>query len=281
MLKEHTFDTGTVSINYGEGPHSGTPLVLLHGGAGSWRSFLTTIPRLISSWHIYAPDLRGHGKSGRVPEAYRWTDFVQDMIVFLRHHFSEPVILWGSSFGGIIALGVAAQASDTVRALVLEDAWLGIKTRDEETQQFLLYRRDLVASTRTLNKMIAALKDELVAVPGKGEAVRRGALENDAAIRLEAEMLLQLDPEIYTFGCDGRLSEGYDMDEVLEQVTCPTLLLQADPTLGGLVDDKLAGQAMALLPRGTLVSIPDAGHAILQSQPDAAMQAINEFLDSL
>jgi hypothetical protein len=40
MLKEQTFDTGTVTINYAEGPPSGSPLVLLHSGGDRWQSFL-------------------------------------------------------------------------------------------------------------------------------------------------------------------------------------------------------------------------------------------------
>jgi pimeloyl-ACP methyl ester carboxylesterase len=281
MMEEHTFDTGTVVINYAEGPPSGLPLVLLHGGASSWRSFLTAMPSLVANWHVYAPDFRGHGRSGRVPGAYRWINYVQDTTAFLRHHFSEPVVLWGSSLGGTIAVGVAAQAPDTVRALVLVDAWLDLDTSKDETRQFLLYRRDLVASVRSPDEMIAALTNELVASPGHNESGRRGVLEDDAEIRQEAETLIQLDPEVYTFGWDGRLAEGYDMDAVLEQVSCPVLLLQADPVLGGLVDNELAAHAITLLPQGTLVRIPGARHAILQSQPEAAMRAINIFLESL
>jgi pimeloyl-ACP methyl ester carboxylesterase len=281
LLEEHTFDTGTVSINYAEGPPSGWPLVLLHGGAGSWRSFLTVIPELVPTWHVYAPDFRGHGRSGRVPGGYRWINYVQDTVAFLCHQVSEPVILWGSSFGGTIAVGVAAQAPETVRALVLEDAWLALQTSEEETRQFLRYRRDLVASVGSLDEMVVALKNELVTLPGHDEPVRRGTVEGDVGIRLEAETLIQLDPEVYTFGWDGRLAEGYDMDAVLERVVCPVLLLQADPVLGGLVDDGLAAHAMTLLAQGKLVSIPEARHSILQSQPKAAMRAVNEFLESL
>jgi pimeloyl-ACP methyl ester carboxylesterase len=47
------------------------------------------------------------------------------------------------------------------------------------------------------------------------------------------------------------------------------------------VDNDLAGQVMTRLSRGTLVSIPDARHAIFQSQPEATMQAIHKFLASL
>ncbi len=281
MMEEHTFDTGTVAINYAEGPPSGLPLVLLHGGGASWHSLLTVIPDFIHTWHIYALDFRGHGRSGRVPGAYRWVDYVQDTTAFLHHHFSEPVILWGQSFGATVAVGVAAQAPDTVRAIVLEDPWLDLQTSEDETQQFLLYRRNLIASVPSLDEMITALADESVTLPGHDEPVRRGEVEDDSEIQLGAEMLIQLDPEVYTFGWDGRLAEGYNMDAVLKQVACPTLLLQANPALGGLVDDELAGHAMALLPQGTLVSIPDARHDIYRSQPLAARQAAAQFLESL
>jgi len=280
-MEEHTFDSGTVAINYAEGPPNGSPLVLLHGGGASWHSLLTVIPDFIHTWHIYAPDFRGHGRSGRVPGAYRWVDYVQDTTAFLRHHFSEPAILWGQSFGAIVAAGVAGQAPDIVRAIVLEDPWLDLQPSNDETKQFLLHRRNLIASVHSLDEMTAALANEPVKLPGHDEPVRRGEVEDEAEIQRGAEMLIQLDPEVYTFGWDGRLAEGYTMDAVLEQVACPTLLLQANPALGGLVDDELAGHAMELLPNGTLVSIPEARHDIYRSQPFAARQATAQFLESL
>jgi len=281
MLEEQTFDTGTVSINYIKGPPTGPPLILLHGGAGSWRSFQDVIPRLVPNWQIYAPDFRGHGRSGRTPGDYRWNGFVQDIIAFLDHHFSEPVTLWGASFGGAIAVGVAAGAPETVRALVLEDPWLDLKVSDDDTRQFMRYRRNLVTSIRSLDEMIAALEDELVALPDHEQPVRRGEVEDEAEIRMEAEALLQLDPRVYTFGWDGRLGDSFNMDQILKRVTCPTLLLQADPALGGLVGDELADRAMMHLSQGSLVRITKAQHAILRSQPEAAMRAINQFLSSL
>jgi pimeloyl-ACP methyl ester carboxylesterase len=280
-MEEHKFNTGTVAINYAEGPPSGLPLVFLHGGGAGWQALLTVIHDFIHTWHIYAPDFRGHGRSGRVPGAYRWADYVQDTTAFLRHHFSEPVILWGQSLGGTVAVGVAAQAPEAVRALVLEDPWLGLQTGDDETRQFLLTRRNLIAAVHSLDEMITALADEPVTLPGRAEPVRRGEVEDEAEIQLGAEMLIHLDPEVYTFGWDGRLAEGYHMDAVLKQVACPTLVLQANPALGGLVDDELAGHALALLPQGRLVSLPEARHDLYRSQPTAARQAVVQFLESL
>jgi hypothetical protein len=37
MLTEKTFDTGSLKINFAEGPANGMPLVLLHGGTARWQ----------------------------------------------------------------------------------------------------------------------------------------------------------------------------------------------------------------------------------------------------
>lgn len=117
IINEQAFHTGVVTINYAEGPPSGPPLVLLHGGSARWQSFDTIIPDLAVRWHLYAPDLRGHGKSGRVQGHYRLQDYAEDIIAFLQQCLSEPVYLIGHSLGGMVALLVAAQCPDYVRQL--------------------------------------------------------------------------------------------------------------------------------------------------------------------
>ena len=84
MLTEKTFDTGELTLNYAEGPASGPAMVLLHG-LSLWRqSWDALIPELTSSWHVFAFDLRGHGKSGRVANEYHVVDYSRDIVAFLR-----------------------------------------------------------------------------------------------------------------------------------------------------------------------------------------------------
>ena len=70
MLTEKSFNTGESVMNFGEGEPTGKPLVLLHGATQSWQVWKWStqnqfLPALAKGWHVYAPDLRGHGKSGR------------------------------------------------------------------------------------------------------------------------------------------------------------------------------------------------------------------------
>lgn len=121
MLAEKTFDTGTVKIHYAEGPAHGRPLILIHGTTSRWQGFLPILPQLSFRYHTYALDLRGHGSSGRVPGAYRFVDYAEDIMHFLREQVREPAALLGHSLGGAIAAQVAADAPDLTYALILEE----------------------------------------------------------------------------------------------------------------------------------------------------------------
>src|SRR5436305_1794984 len=121
VLSEKTFDTGELTISYAEGLASGPPMVLLHGLTLDKESYQVLVPHLTSDWHLYACDLRGHGRFGRVVGRYLMADYISDTIAFLRGLVAEPAIIIGHSAGGLIALGVAAEAPELVRALVLLD----------------------------------------------------------------------------------------------------------------------------------------------------------------
>ncbi len=77
---EQIFDTGKVRLNYAKTADTGPPLVLLHGLGRRWQVFLSLIPSLAPRWHIYAPDLRGHGRSMHVTRGYRVSQYADDIV---------------------------------------------------------------------------------------------------------------------------------------------------------------------------------------------------------
>ena len=121
-MREKQFHRGGVEINFAEGPSSGPPLLTLHGGAGSWRSGSGLIQALSGQWHMYAPDFRGHGRSGHVPGRYHLRDYVADTAAFLHYVVAEPAVIYGHSLGGEVAIMVAAQHPELVRAVIDGDA---------------------------------------------------------------------------------------------------------------------------------------------------------------
>jgi len=103
--------------------HSGVgpPLVLIHGHLGNLASFDDVAPRLTTSYRVVAYDQRGHG----------WSDsgqttaetYVADLAAVVSALGLERPVLWGQSFGSIIA-AVAISAGIEVRALVNEDGFI-------------------------------------------------------------------------------------------------------------------------------------------------------------
>ena len=285
MLEEHTFDSGAVSINYAEGPPSGLPLVLLHGGAGSWRSFLTVIPRLVPNWHVYAPDFRGHGKSTWVPGTYRLQDYADDTIAFLQHCLKEPAYVFGHSLGGMVALMVAAQFSEGVRAVAVGDAplsrqvWQAHQRRDR-----LLTWRDLAGGQKPFAEIVEALKDAPIEVPGRvGSVPMREMTGEDAPMYpWLATCLQQNDPDMLTALLDRfeTTTAEYEMNSVLPSIQCPVLLLQADPTAGGMMTDREVELALPLLDRPRHIRLQGISHILHIERKEPIVQALKAFFQS-
>src|SRR5690349_18429433 len=125
MLYEGTFPTGAVDLHYVAASEVGPPLLFLHGVTSHWQSSLAVMPAFALRWQLYALDLRGHGRSGRAPGTYRMEDYAADVVAFLRGRVTRPAVIVGHSLGAVIALTVASDAPELVRAIVLEDPPLG------------------------------------------------------------------------------------------------------------------------------------------------------------
>ena len=108
---------GGVRMSYeswGEGP----PLVLVHGAFSDHRTnWMYAKPFLARHFTAYAIARRGRGRT-EATQGHAVSDEIADALALVRH-IGEPVHLLGHSYGGLVALGVAASAPDLVRKLVV------------------------------------------------------------------------------------------------------------------------------------------------------------------
>ncbi|WKL27786.1 alpha/beta fold hydrolase (plasmid) [Sinorhizobium meliloti] len=73
-----------IKLAYSEmGNVEGKPLLLIHGYTDNSRSWSLVAPYL-KNHHIYAIDLRGHGKSSAPECCYTYLDFANDAFLFWR-----------------------------------------------------------------------------------------------------------------------------------------------------------------------------------------------------
>jgi pimeloyl-ACP methyl ester carboxylesterase len=115
-------DAGGIKTNYleaGDGP----PVVLIHGsgpGVTAYANWRPVIPELAKDFRVVAPDMVGFGFSER-PKGVRYglDTWAHQTVALMDTLGLDRVKLVGNSFGGAIALRIAAQLPDRVDKLVL------------------------------------------------------------------------------------------------------------------------------------------------------------------
>lgn len=264
MLSEKFFDTGEVVLNYAEGPDNGPPLLLIHGFPRWWKDFQPIIPELSKNYHVFALDLRGHGKSGRVKGHYTLRDYSRDITALLENLIQRPVILFGHSLGGWISLMVASK-EPAIGALIIGDSPLNLKNFREVLKVYSEWwttRREY--SMKTCEELLREFDAE------------------------SAERLSQVDPDVFSYwieGCEDvsafeKLFEGYNISELLSRIDCPVLLLQGkDQTL----PNKDVEYAKSVRPDIVHGYFEDKGHylGLDTGDTDELLSAVTSFLESL
>ena len=109
-------DGGMAWRIWGEGP----PVVLLHGGHGSWTHWIRNIPVLAKRYRLYVADLPGYGDSSPAPPPFTAESLAAVVSRGLDIVLPPPAryALVGFSFGGIIGGATSVLQGERVRTFV-------------------------------------------------------------------------------------------------------------------------------------------------------------------
>ncbi|WP_342456428.1 alpha/beta hydrolase [Streptomyces coeruleorubidus] len=103
------------------GPKDAPPVVLLHARGADGADWAEIAPALAAGpRRVYAPDLRGHGRSDW-PGEYAYEAMRDDVLAFLAALGIARADVVGHSLGGAVACLLAQHSPRLVRGLVLED----------------------------------------------------------------------------------------------------------------------------------------------------------------
>lgn len=107
-----------------EGGNELAPVVLLHGGSGSWTHWVRNIDALVDAGRrVIAPDLPGFGDSARPAQGGDADALAQPIEDGMYRLLGDTACdLVGFSFGGLVATFIGAQFPARVRRLVLVGA---------------------------------------------------------------------------------------------------------------------------------------------------------------
>lgn len=113
------------------GPPEGALVVLVHGSMDRSAGMLRLSRRLDQRFRVVRYDRRGYGRSASLGPPYDVAAHVDDLVRILADHRVGPAgaaaTLVGHSFGGNVALAVAEQRPELVRAVVVYEtplSWL-------------------------------------------------------------------------------------------------------------------------------------------------------------
>ncbi len=268
MFNEINFDTGELILNVAKGSAVGSPIVFLHGLSGRWQEYQLLLMPLAQEGHVYAPDLRGHGKSGRGAR-YLLADYGRDNLFLLRQEVREPAVLIGHSWGGLTALVVAASAPELVKKLILLDPPLcsrevGLSARPE-IWGWLNWIHEMATAKRPLSEIVISCQQMAPEL-------------DEATAYFLSQSVVSLDPAAIAVALNDQTLDGVDLAATLTRITCPTLLLYGDWQHGATVRDEDAVFLQTHLLHADVVKVTKAGHMLHQEQPELVWQQIAQFL---
>ena len=267
-LHETTVSFDDRQINFAEGPDAGPPLLFIHGISGRWQDWDSVVDDFADEWHVYAVDLRGHGKSSWVKNGYHWQNYALDQVAFVEKVIRKPAFVVGHSLGGVTALGLTAERPDLVHAVVYEDPPLFVHQRWEGNE----FRNSFTATLEVLDT--GPDFETLVAHVKESNPI----LEDDRC-RDRAEKLMAMDPDVFRSTLSGRSRSNWRSEDLLESAKSPGLLLQAEPSLGAALFDDEAAKAMDLLPDAEFEKWDDCGHGMHSSFPDRFSERVQRFFN--
>ncbi len=225
------------------------PLLLVHGFGASTDHWRKNITGLCNDFEVYAIDLLGFGRSAKPKLQYSgdlWRDQLND---FITEVIGQKAVLAGNSLGGYASLCVAAQRPDTAAGLVLLNS-AGPFSENQPSVEPEALQSEI--QPPSLNEQLQKLLGDIVKWIFQQSWARFllfQYIQQPWVIRQTLEKVYldktaitdQLVDEIHRPACDpGAIDvfssvfstpQGEKVDVLLQQLTCPVLLLwgEADP----------------------------------------------------
>lgn len=245
---------------------SGEPVVFIHGGMGDECAAVLNEPALADSFRLIHYHRRGWGNSERLEAPVSIEQQAADCRAVMQRLGVERAHVAGQSYGGAIALQLALDAPDTVHSLaLLEPALPSVLDNapafnETVSEAAALYEAgDNAGATETFAQEVAGA-DYRAAFD---ETLPEGYFERYVA-------------DVDTLFLDSEALESWAfMHEEAARIPQPVLNMtgaRTTPYLRAAYE-----RVQEWLPHAENVVLPDASHAMLQTNPEGAAERLADF----
>lgn len=265
------WDGLTLCVRTWDGGVGRAPILCLPGIVRTGADFEALAPEIAQNRQVIAIDYPGRGDSGRSRDVQRYAPEacardVMDVCAALHIHHA---IVIGTSFGGLLAMGLASIRPGLIRGVVLNDIGPDIATDGAD------YVRDFVGTDPALESLDACISYLRGNLPPL-------SLNTDAAWRRMTELT-------YRPGQDGRFHPLWDIAiaRLMNRpppdlwplfgalAHLPVLLVRG--AVSNILLEGTVGRMQAEHPGMEVVTLPGIGHAPVLTEPPA-LAAIRTFL---
>ena len=272
-LEERSADVKSVRLRYFLGG-SGPPLLLVHGLGGAASNWVELASGLVRRRTLLVPDLPGHGGSSPLPAAPSVEVFADRVGALAAAEGLLPAGVVGHSFGGLVGIRLALRRPTEIAGLVLA-ASAGISSASRRAAKAL--------------EVLSVLRPARYVAPHRARVARSlwlrylvfghwGASDPSSLSARAVEGLLA-GPALHTDTASAaRALVLDDPRRELSDVRCPCLVLFGARDHQTPIADAFE---YARRLRAPLRVIPDCGHLLIVERPDACLDAIETFLDTL
>lgn len=242
-----------------DGNASGLPLVLLNSIGTDMSSWNAALPALMSAFHILRIDTRGHGTSDAPRGDYTMAELAADVRAAMDSAGFEKADVAGVSLGGMMAMQLALDFPDRVRALVL------------------------ICTSATMDP--AAWNDRIVTVRENGlEAIADMAISrffsDDFAVRepwvVESVKRRLLAMSDAGYAGAGAAIRDMDLRTRLGSITQPTLVIAGEKDVSTPFDPH--GAAIVSAIEGAVLRTLPSAHLSQIETPAEVAAAMSDFL---
>ncbi|MGF1428028.1 alpha/beta fold hydrolase [Kitasatospora sp. LaBMicrA B282] len=223
----------------------GDPVLLLHGGGATADSWWGQLSQLAEHHRVYAPDLRGHGRTHDLPGPVSSALLAADLAALLTAVDTGPVHLVGWSAGGTVALHLALRHPELVRKVVTIGTGV-CRAGGTEADRAMLAEEN----TGLLESLFRP----------QYEPLSPDGPEHFPVVFAKWLRMWREEPEI-----------GLD---ALRGLAVPALVLQGDDD--GVTIEHAAAMARAL-PDGQLAVVPGTSHAVPLEKPELVGRLLLDF----
>ncbi len=231
----------------------------IHGWAGDRSIWAAQTAELASAFQVITVDLAGHGHSTAADRTWTVEGFAADVQAVLEREQPAQTVLVGHSFGGLVAMAVAATQRNSV---------LGVIGADSFTYTDFYPK----VAEATINALVEPLiEDHGAFIDGLVDSYFTAA--SDLALVTRVKQIMSRLP-VATAKATLEQFLAWDMEAELARLTVPVIAICSAPNLQVGVRERYAGSI-------DIHVIERVGHFVMMEAPDAFNAKLCELIATL